>query len=146
MTTNLLAYRAKRTLIDRLDTVLASDTVQVAYAEPGDMLRLSVYGGGLRFTQSDAVAEAGVLSLEGDTIDIWVRCYQPGDDVRAADQAVEALADQIIADLNGNPKLIDPLSVTRVVLGDAGAPLVSPGPEPAVTSLLLLQVSCEGYL
>lgn len=146
MTTNLLAYRAKRTLIDRLDTVLASDTVQVAYAEPGDMLRLSVYGGGLRFTQSDAVAEAGVMTLETVTLDVWIRCYQPGDDVRAADMAVETLAEAIITDLSANPFLVDPLSVTGATLGDAGQPLVSPGPEPAVTSLLLLQVSCEGYL
>jgi hypothetical protein len=143
---NVLAYLAKRTLIDRIDTLLASDTVQVSYAFPGDPQRLCVYGGALRFTQSDAVAESGTLSIEGDTIDVWVRCYQPGDDVRAADMAVEQLADQIIADLNANPKLVDPLSITNVALGDAGAPVVSPGPEPAVTSQLLLQVFCEGYV
>ena len=142
----ILAYAAKRTLIDRIDTLLASDAVQVAYAFPGDPERLCVYGGGLRFVRTDVVAEPGLLALETVTVDIWVRCFRPGDDVRAADESVEDLAGQIVDDLMVNPKLAGMFSVTSVLAGDAGFPTVSAAPEPAVTAQLLLQIVVEGDL
>jgi hypothetical protein len=146
MSTNILAWAAKRALVDRIDTLLSSDTVQVAYAFPGDPQRLCVYGGALRFTQDDAVAETGVLAQETATIDIWIRCNQPGDDVRGCDVAVENLADQIVGDLSANPKLTGALTTVGVALGDAGQPVLSPGPEPSTTSQVLLQIVCEGYV
>lgn len=142
--TNILAYQAKRTLMDRIDTLLASDLVQVAYVFPGDPERLCVYGGAIRFVQADAVAEAGILSLETATIDVWVRAYLPGDDARAADALAEGLADQIIGDFNANPKLTGPLTIVGLANGDGGVPQVSAAPEPAVTVQLLLQFVVEG--
>lgn len=141
---NILAYSAKRTLMDTIDTLLASDTVQVSYAAPGDLSALAVYGGAIRGIQSDAVAEAGVATNEDTTIDVIVRAYQPGNDARAADEAVESLADQIVGYLAEFPRLAGGLTVTGLASFAAEMPDFSASPEPTVTSTLVMQINVRG--
>lgn len=141
---NILAYVAKRALIDAIDTLLASDTVQVSYAAPGDLGEAAVYAGGMRGTQADAVAESGVATDETVIIDVIVRIYQPGNDGEAADRAVENLADQVIGYLAANPALAGGLTIAGVASYDAPMPEFTASPEATVTSTLVMRVSVQG--
>jgi hypothetical protein len=142
---SFLMYAAKRAIIDAIATALAGPpAVQVAYSLPPDPDYVCVYGGGLRMVQTDNVAEPGVATVEADVIDVWVRVYAPGDDVRGADAQAEPVANTIIHLFQTNPRLVGVGTVSAVSAGDGGEPTASPGPEPAVVSKLLLQVTVIG--
>jgi len=148
---NILLYIAKRALIDALDSLLSSDTVQVGYSYPPEPLRQCVYGGGARMTQVDAVAEPGVTTVERVVVDIYIRCQVLGDDSRAAEMLAEMIADKIIGMLNATPYLVTPtppggVTVVGIVQGIADSPILSGIPEPVIDVSLLLQISCEGTI
>lgn len=144
-------HAAKRALVDALDTLLSSDTVQVGYNYPGDPGRVVVYAGGVRMTQADGVAEPGVVIVERVVVDIYVVCQAPGDDARATEAQAEKLGSQIIGYLRANPYLVVPsapggVSVVGIVQGVADQPVPTGVPEPAIDASLLLQIVCEGTI
>ena len=141
---NILAYSAKRALVDAFNTLLASDTVQVTYAAPADLGGAAVYGGGFRGVQQDAVAEAGVATSEAAIVDIVVRIYQAGNDGEAAERATEHLVDQIVGYLADNPALAGPNTISGLDSFDAPMPEFTASPEATVTSTILLRISVQG--
>jgi hypothetical protein len=141
---NILAYSAKRSLVDAFNTLLASDTVQVTYAAPPDLGNATVYGGGFRGVQADGVAETGVLTAETSVVDIVVRIYQAGNDGEAAERATENLVDQIVGFLAGNPAVCGPNTIAGLNSFDAPMPEFTASPEATVTSTILLRVGVQG--
>jgi len=143
----ILLYRSKRAVIDALTAVLAGPPlIEVFYSLPAQPPYVCVYGGAAQMVQADDAAEAGVATVETDLIDVWIRVYAPGDDVRGTDAAVEAIAATIIAMFNATPYLAGAMTWSGPVVGDAGEPTVAAGPEPAVVSKLLLQIRTQGGL
>lgn len=137
-----LMYAAKRAIIDAITAALP--TIQVVYVLPPEPEYVCVYGGTPRMVQADGVAEPGLSTVETDVIDVWIRVYAPGDDVRAADAQVEPIANTIIDLFQANPYLVGVGSVSGVATGDGGEPTLSAAPEPAVVSRLLLQITVMG--
>jgi hypothetical protein len=138
----LLMYAAKRAIIDAITA--AMPTVQVGYVLPPDPEYVCVYGGLTRMVQDDGVAEPGLSTVETDVIDVWIRVYAPGDDLRAADLQVEPIANAVIDLFQANPYLVGVGTVSGVSSGDGGEPTLFTAPEPAVVSRLLLQITVMG--
>lgn len=143
----ILAFAAKRAIIDRVSALVGSDLdladVQVSYSYPGEPERRCVYGGTFSFVQRSAIEEPGLLMAEVDAVELYVRIYRPGDDVRVADADAEAIMESIATDLATNSKLAGALSVTGVSAGEVSY-TVTPNPEPAVIIMARLIVTVEG--
>lgn len=131
------AYTAKRNLFTLLTAAPALTGLQVSYAYPArDVERVCVYGGGFRFTRSDAAAEPGALSEDTVTLGVYVRVEQMDSDVLAADQEVELVANAIADVVTANPEFAGAMTDANVIggLGDYGANVDS------IVSTLALQV------
>ena len=121
-TTN--ANLAKKAVIDALKaaTVPAGllDGVDVDYAFNGNAAALSVYGGGWRFEQADAVAEGpGILVAELVSVSLYVRAKQgpPSVDVEETDGQADDVLTAIGRVFKAAPKLAGPLTVVGVASG-----------------------------
>lgn len=105
------AYTAKGALFDRLAAYAAPaqplDGIQVEYAYPGTIGTECIYGGGVRFEQRDAVAEApGVMVAEESLVSIYIRVMQtPPGDVRDTDLRALEIGQAIGALLRAEPTL-----------------------------------------
>jgi hypothetical protein len=117
-------YDAKRALFDRL-AVLAGDGqpiagVQVSYAFPGAAAVQAecVYGGGVRFTLDDPVAERGVLTTETDLVSVYIRvAIKAAGKVDATDARALAIARAITADLAAQPAVGPSMTFRAVTQG-----------------------------
>lgn len=120
-----LVYAAKAALFDRL-TAYAQPAqplagLQVAYAFPGDNVDLEcLYGGGVRFEQRDAIAEApGIMITEEAQVSVYIRiCHRPPTDVRDTDTRAAAIGAQLGVLLKTEPKLAGNNTVVGI---DSGA-------------------------
>lgn len=103
-------YAAKAALFARLDAQtgvgLPLEGVDVAYAWRGDLRLRSVYGGGVRFSHTDAVAESLVLMDETALISLYVKVIaRPPVPVQETDAEAAALGAEIAALLAADPNL-----------------------------------------
>lgn len=109
MSTN--AYTAKKALFDRLAQLAATgqplDGITVAYAWPSIPGTECIYGGGIRFEQRDAVAEApGVMVSEEALISVYIRVMNsPPVDVSVTDARAETIGNEVTALLRTEPQL-----------------------------------------
>jgi hypothetical protein len=105
------AYTAKAALFDRLEALAATgqplDGIQVGYAYPGTPGGECIYGGGVRFEQRDAVAEApGIMVAEETLVTVYIRVMQsPPVDVRDTDVRAAAIGTTIGSLLRTEPTL-----------------------------------------
>jgi len=95
------------------------DGVAVDYAFNGNAGPVSVYGGGWRLDQEDAVAETpGVLVREVVSVSLYVRVVaRPPVDVSVTDDQADAVAGAFGAIFKATPKLAGPLTVLGVASG-----------------------------
>lgn len=112
-------YAAKREIIDRLNRASKEvggplSEVQVSYMRPGQVADRSIYGGSGRSTMGEADAEARV-TRETLTMGLYLRTLSVGDDVRAAEQGLEALADAVVTLLWDDPEITGELSFGGVL-------------------------------
>lgn len=117
------AFAAKRAVF----TLLASATgpggslegLQVAYAYPGTTESECIYGGGVRFDQRDAVAEApGVMVSEEALVSVYIRVTQtPVGDVADTDQRCEEIGASIGGLLRSNPNLGSAYTLVGIARG-----------------------------
>lgn len=119
-------FTAKAALFDRLAELTVTgqplDGVQVAYAFPGSNVKLEcVYGGGIRFTHDDAVAEVpGVMVSEEATVSVFIRVVsRPPTDVRVTDLRAAAIGAQLATLLRSAPKLAGGNAVLGIGRGAA---------------------------
>lgn len=109
MTTN--AYTAKKALFDRLTQLSATGQplagITVSYAWPSIPGIECIYGGGVRFEQRDAVAEApGVMVSEEALISVYIRVMNsPPVDVSVTDTRAEVIGSELAALLRVEPQL-----------------------------------------
>jgi hypothetical protein len=103
------AYQVKRALFDLLTGYTATNGplagIQVAYSYPPQPERLTIYGGGVRFTHEDMAGEVGQVVSEVVTTGLYLRAAAPDWTVRDADQEIETLADVVAGLLAGEPDL-----------------------------------------
>lgn len=118
------AYTAKAALFDRLQARTATGQplqgLQVAYAFPGNNVELEcVYGGGVRFEQRDAVAEApGVLVVEESLVSVYIRVStRPPTPVEDTDTRAAAIGAQVGAMLRAEPALAGGNAVLGIARG-----------------------------
>lgn len=126
------AYEAKRVLFDRLAAYAAGanessplwpadgDRVQISYDYPGaDLRRECLYGGGVRFTQSEAAHDGNLpLRIETDTLSLIFRVQKPNaDSARVTDQRIEEIADVLGEFLASNPDLGDGFTFSEIIAG-----------------------------
>lgn len=112
-------YVAKREIIDRIERASkevggALDGVQVSYMRPGAIGERAIYGGSGRSTIASADAEAR-LAQETLTVGLYVRMLTVGDDVRGAEQELEALADAAVTLLWDDPEIAGEMSFGGVL-------------------------------
>lgn len=118
------AYTAKAALFTRLTAYAAPAQplagLQVAYAFPGNSVDLEcLYGGGVRFNQTDAIAEApGIMVTEESLVSIYIRvCNRPATDVATTDTRVAAIGAQVAALLRAEPQLAGSGAVLGIASG-----------------------------
>jgi len=105
------AYSAKTALFDRLQQLSATgqplDGITVAYAYPGIPGNECIYGGGVRFEQRDAVAEApGIMVSEECLVTVYIRVMTaPPVDVSETDARAAEIGAEIGALLRTEPQL-----------------------------------------
>lgn len=120
MTTNV--YAAKTALFARLAQLAAVGQplagIQVAYAFPAEAALELIYGGGVRFTHDDAVAERGVLVNEVALLSVYIRVVrkEPGV-VEATDARAAEIFAQLAAQLHANPQLTGSMSFVDITQG-----------------------------
>lgn len=104
--------------------------VQVEHLAPPEPDRISIYGGPLRSAFGEISAEAPDLVTETTTVEIKVRCYEPGDDVAGVDRLLGDMCQSVATGLIWKP--LDPH--VRLWLAsirqDPGSYV--PAPEPSV--------------
>ncbi|MET8908385.1 hypothetical protein [Micromonospora sp. NPDC004551] len=143
-----LVYQAKGALITRL-TALAQPAqplagIQVAYAFPGFAgLRLDcVYGGGVRFSHEDAVAERGVLISEMSLVSLYIRVTRkPSVPVEETDARAAVIFGQIAGQLVAQPHLAGPMSFAGIAQGQGDYEILPDNSQSA--SILAVQVRVE---
>jgi hypothetical protein len=116
------AYVAKRALFDRLAVQSQAGfplaDVQVTYQAPGDPQRADVFGGGVRFEQTELSGEVGrVLVAEMAHLTVIVRVSDPGMTVREAEVEVERIADVVVNLFDADPWLDEHKLMQVVGLG-----------------------------
>lgn len=118
------AYTAKAAIIDRLQARTAIgqplEGLQVTYAYPGGDIDLEcVYGGGIRFEQRDAVAEApGVLVAEEVSVTLYIRVVsRPPGPVEDTDTRAAEIGTQIATLLRTEPHLAGGNAVIGIARG-----------------------------
>ncbi len=124
MTTNV--YAAKAALFTRLAAYAQPAQplagLQVAYAFPGSNVELEcMYGGGVRFDQTDAVAETpGILVTEVAQVSVYIRVMiTPPGDVKDTDTRAAAIGSKMGVLLRTEPRLAGNLTVVGIA-GGAG--------------------------
>lgn len=116
-------YTAKAVLFDRLEAYAAPAQplagLQVSYAWPGQADPECLYGGGIRFEQHDAVAEApGILVTEDTLVTVYIRVIaRPPGDVRDTDARAATIGSKIGALLRAEPQLAGGGSVIGIARG-----------------------------
>lgn len=118
------AYTAKAALFDRLQarTLVGQplEGLQVEYAYPGNNVELEcVYGGGIRFEQRDAVAEApGILVAEDVLVSVYIRVVsRPPGPVEDTDTRCAAIGAALGTLLRSEPKLAGGNAVVGIARG-----------------------------
>jgi hypothetical protein len=121
MTTSV--YAAKTALFDRL-TAYAQPAqplagLQVAYGFPNAPDLECLYGGGVRFEQRDAVAEApGIMVTEEASIGVYIRvAIRPAGDVRTTDTRAAAIGAQLGVLLRAEPRLAGGNTIIGIASG-----------------------------
>jgi len=101
-------YDAKKSLIDFLKTLQDNGEplygAQISYEAPRDYSPISVYGGGIRFNHTDAVAESpGVMVEESAFTALYIRVSKeiPAT-IEETDQIAETVLNTIISALMTN--------------------------------------------
>jgi hypothetical protein len=126
------SYEAKRVLFDRLAAYAAGANessplwpaggkpVQISYDYPGRDLRDEcVYGGGVRFTQSEA-GHDGTLAMRLETITLSAICRvvaRNAGSARTGDQRIEDILDILGDFLAREPDLGDGFTFSEIVAG-----------------------------
>jgi hypothetical protein len=118
------SYAAKAALMDRLIAYAQPAQplagLQVEYAYPGGGIDLEcLYGGGVRFEQRDAVAEApGILVVEETLVSLYIRvAVRPPGEVRDTDTRAAAIGAQLGSLLRAEPRLAGGNSVVGIARG-----------------------------
>jgi hypothetical protein len=148
------AYSAKRALFNVLAALAegASDgsalrrdgvKVQMSYDYPAPLLSECVFGGGVRFTQSEAGHDGHLaMRVETTTIGIYVRVMRAADSARITDARVEEIADFLGDWLAENPDLGGVFTFAEIGSGQGD---YFPS-DSERTSTLALQVVVWSYL
>ena len=144
MTTRV--YEGKKALFDRLAVLTATgqplDGIQVAYAFPGDPQLECVYGGGVRFSHEDAVAERGVLVTEVALVSVYIRvARKPAVPVEETDTRAAEIFAQLAVQLTGNPYLAGQLMFAGITQGQGDYEVLPDGSQS--TSILGVQARIE---
>lgn len=120
------AFTAKRALFDALAAQTGPggglEGLQVSYAWPGGAVESEcVYGGGVRFEQRDAVAEApGVLVAEECLVAVYIRVVmRPAVDVEETDARAEEIGAAVGSLLRAQPTLAGAGAVVGIARGTA---------------------------
>jgi len=155
VTTNV--YEAKLALFDRMEEEAAAIgglldpfgvdlPVQVAYEWPGEEAKLiCVYGGGVRLSQEDVVAEQGTLVRELALASVYIRvCSRPPVDVKITDAMCGAIAKGIGRTLKKNPDLGGGLTWSAIREGQGDYSRVD-DEAVSILSLQLAITSMFGY-
>lgn len=117
------AYTAKGALFDRLTAYAAPAQplagIQVEYSYPGTIATECIYGGGVRFEQRDAVAEApGILVAEDCLVSVYIRVTQtPAGRVRDTDARAVVIGAAIGSLLRAEPTLAGGHAVLGIARG-----------------------------
>lgn len=117
------AFAAKRAVFDLLTANTGTseplENIQVAYAYPGSIGLECIYGGGVRFEQRDAVAEApGVMVAEEALVSVYIRVTQtPPGDVADTDERAEEIGAAIGLILRNNPTLGSAYTLVGIARG-----------------------------
>lgn len=108
------ATLAKIAVIERMQAEAESGLLrglEVHYAFPGEVGPRSVYGGGTRFEQEDAVAEPGVLRNEVVILSLYVRVVlRPAGDVKETDLVANDIGNLIGKVFHADPQLAGPFT------------------------------------
>lgn len=141
-----MAYEAKRALFDemkaRSTTGMELDGIQVAYSYPRDRMRAIIYGGGVRFRNTDEAGEVNHVWSQMISVGMYIRVLQPEGTIRTADDEVEAIADSIVKIFSDKPYLAGDMTWLGVEQGSADYSETPDGPE----SILSLQVTIGAML
>jgi hypothetical protein len=147
MTIATNAYVAKRAIFDRFSELAADGQllagIQVSYEYPRQVERELVYGGGVKFQQSDDAedGEHDILSYEQAAVGVYIRVTGPSMDVREADARCEEIAGLLAATLKSKPRLTPAIAYSRIISGQGD---YHRGPAPI--SILALEVNIISYL
>lgn len=139
------AYAAKKALFARWAALAVAggplEGIDVDYAWSGNAGARCVYGGGVRFTHEDAVAERGVLIAEVALVSVYIRVKAgpPAPPVQDTDDAAAAIFALIAADLHAQPELGGQMSFAAITQGQGD---YDQPPDESV-SILALQVRIE---
>lgn len=146
MTTRV--FEAKAALFSRLTALAGAgqplDGIQVAYAFPGfgALERECVYGGGVRFSHEDAVAERGVLVTEVSRVVVYIRVTAaPSLPVEETDAQAAAIFAQLAMQLHLNPGLAGNMSFAGIEQGQGDYEILPDGSQSF--SILGVQVLVE---
>jgi len=127
-----LGYEAKRAVYDRLAMAAvpggALEGVQVSYEAPAQLERRSMYLGGFRTVQDEAMAEVGLLRAERVRVALVVRVAEPFETVREAEQVAEALANVVAGELARDPNMAGRLTWTGIGGGASDYAKTEEGP------------------
>jgi hypothetical protein len=142
----LLAWAAKRAVIARIqawvDIAPSTDPLyglQVGYVLPPEPERTCVYGGRVRSSRTQTSAEHAALFREDVTVEIWVRVFEPAEDVVDTERVAEGIAQRIAVAVSAEPRIST--GSVAVVATDADPTVLSPGPEPSVAVNVVLTVA-----
>ena len=144
MTTRV--YEAKKAMFDRLTGLAGEgqplDGIQVAYAFPGDPQLECVYGGGVRFSHEDAVAERGVLMAEVALVSVYIRvASKPATLVEETDARAAEIFAQLAVQLTGDPFLAGQMMFGGITQGQGDYEVLPDGSQS--TSILAVQARIE---
>jgi hypothetical protein len=115
--------------------------VQVDYMAPPEPDRISIFGGPLRSVLSEDTAESADLLTETTTVEIKVRCFEPGDDVAGVDRTLGDMCQAVVTGLLWKPLNPNVRFWLDQIRQDGGG--YSPSPEPAVVMSASLFFAAE---
>lgn len=142
------AFTAKAALFDRIEQLSQTgqplEGIQVAYAFPGQPGTECIYGGGVRFEQRDAVAEApGVMVAEETLVSVYIRVtHTPPVDVIVTDTRCAEIGAALGLMLRQQPQLAGGNAVLGIARGQGDYTQT----DDETISILGYQVRCSTHL
>lgn len=144
MASTLLAWAAKRAVMARISAWADADypglvDVQVTYALDANPERVSVYGGRVRSSRSQAGGEHAVIFREDVVIEVRIRVQVLDSDIEDAERQGEAIAQAIAVAVSAEPRIST--GTVAVTATDQDPTIISPDPDPYATVNIVLSVS-----